>query len=173
MDANPEAILVGAPLDGTKNPKTVVMGTTFQDITGIVTYQFNTYRILPLTAPQLIALPSENPAATSLTSVPFDSSTGCELLSFGGYNVENLSPTSDHLPSVADHIVKYLKAPVVIFVQEVQDDNGPTDDGVVSSEATLAALVGAIVTAGGPKYSWAVVNPANKMVASIRPLLLH
>lgn len=37
-DANPEALLIDNPLDGTNNPITSV-GTTFSDITGIVQYQ--------------------------------------------------------------------------------------------------------------------------------------
>ena len=42
--------------------------------------------------------------------------------------MENLTPTSAHLPAVAAHIVDYLKSPDLIFVQEVQDNNGPTND---------------------------------------------
>ena len=38
-DANPEAIIVGAPLDGSKNVPTA-LGNTYEDITGVVTYQY-------------------------------------------------------------------------------------------------------------------------------------
>lgn len=38
-DANPETIIIGAPLDGTKNP-TAATGMVFEDITGVVTYQY-------------------------------------------------------------------------------------------------------------------------------------
>ena len=37
-DANPEAVIIGNPLDGSKNPKTA-MGMTLTDITGVVAYQ--------------------------------------------------------------------------------------------------------------------------------------
>lgn len=37
-DANPEVVIVGSPLDGTKNPK-VSLGKQFADITGIIAYQ--------------------------------------------------------------------------------------------------------------------------------------
>ena len=37
-DANPEVVIVGSPLDGTKNPK-VSLGKTFADITGVIEYQ--------------------------------------------------------------------------------------------------------------------------------------
>jgi hypothetical protein len=36
-DGNPEAIIIGSPLDGTKNPSTA-LGSRLSDITGIVTY---------------------------------------------------------------------------------------------------------------------------------------
>lgn len=37
-DGNPEAVMIGSPLDGTKNPAPS-LGSQFSDITGIVTYQ--------------------------------------------------------------------------------------------------------------------------------------
>lgn len=43
-DANPESIIVGGPLDGTKNP-TTSLGMTFTDITGVVNYQCVTSRL--------------------------------------------------------------------------------------------------------------------------------
>ncbi|KAF7299071.1 hypothetical protein MIND_00855400 [Mycena indigotica] len=55
-DANPEAVLLGKPLDGTKNPK-VAIGTTLSDIVGVVTYQFGWYYVLPLTAPTVLFQP--------------------------------------------------------------------------------------------------------------------
>jgi len=38
-DANPEAVIIGPPLDGTKNPQSA-LGATFSDITGVVAYQY-------------------------------------------------------------------------------------------------------------------------------------
>jgi hypothetical protein len=39
-DANPEAIRMSKPLDGTAVPKTVIIGTQFEDIIGVVSYAF-------------------------------------------------------------------------------------------------------------------------------------
>jgi hypothetical protein len=50
-------------------------------------------------------------------------------LTVGAYNVENMTPNSAHIPGVAEHIVNHLKLPDLVFLQEVQDDTGPTDDG--------------------------------------------
>lgn len=38
-DGNPEAILVGSPLNGTRNVATA-LGNVYEDITGVVTYQY-------------------------------------------------------------------------------------------------------------------------------------
>lgn len=124
-DANPETIIIGTPLDGTKNPTTTRMGDTVEEITGIVTYAFGYYRILPATAIKLIK--SQTPALPSPTK--FESSGKCDGITVGAYNVENLAATSKHHPLLAAHIVNYLKSPDIIFVQEVQDDNGPTGNG--------------------------------------------
>lgn len=38
-DGNPETVIIGAPLDKTKNPQ-VAVGFALSDITGVVTYQW-------------------------------------------------------------------------------------------------------------------------------------
>lgn len=38
-DLNPEMVIIGSPLDGTKNP-TMAIGKTLSDITGVVQYQY-------------------------------------------------------------------------------------------------------------------------------------
>jgi hypothetical protein len=123
-DGNPEAIIIGTPLDGTRNPTTTKLGDTVQDITGIVTWAFDYYRILPLTALKVTG--SATPALPPPTTLI--SSGSCSGISVGDYNVENLAPTSAHLPKIADHIVTYLKTPDLLFLQEIQDNDGPTDD---------------------------------------------
>lgn len=123
-DANPEAIIIGTPLDGTRNPTTTKMGDTIEDITGVVSYAFGFYRILPLTAIKVTS--SLQPTLPSPTTL--ESSGKCNGITFGAYNVENLAPNSTHHPFLAEHIVNYMKSPDIIFVQEVQDDNGPTND---------------------------------------------
>jgi hypothetical protein len=38
-DGNPEAIIVGSPLDGTKNSGTA-LGNVYEDISGVIAYQY-------------------------------------------------------------------------------------------------------------------------------------
>ncbi|KAF1949732.1 DNase I-like protein [Byssothecium circinans] len=156
-DANPETIIIGSPLDGTSNPSTTKLGDELEEITGVVTYAFGFYRILPTTAikvtkSQKTALPS---------STKLISEGKCDGITFGAYNVENLAPNSTHLPNIASHIVEYLKSPDFVFLQEVQDDNGPTNDAVVSANRTLSTLTAAISAAGGPNYAFADIDPTS------------
>ncbi|KAJ5677239.1 endonuclease/exonuclease/phosphatase family protein [Penicillium maclennaniae] len=124
-DSNPEAVLVGSPLDGSKNPKDTKLGDAIGDITGIITAAYG-------------------------------------ALTFGVYNVNNLAPSSKTLPKIAQHIVQYLKSPTLVFLQEIQDDDGPTNDGVVSANKTLSTLVQAITNQGGANYSFIDIDPINK-----------
>jgi hypothetical protein len=111
VDGNPEAVIVGAPLDGTDNPATAV-GTTFSDITGVVVFQcvcflkgvyhsrilisvrrFGFYYVLPTTAMQVTSSP--DPVIPPSTIVP-DLLDECSL-TFGDYNVRLQFPTNTRL----------------------------------------------------------------------------
>ncbi|MFJ9350878.1 endonuclease/exonuclease/phosphatase family protein [Streptomyces sp. NPDC101237] len=84
-------------------------------------------------------------------------------LALATYNVENLDPTDadDKFARLAKGVVKNLSSPDIVTLEEIQDDNGATDDGTVSAEATLKKFTAAIVAAGGPTYSWRYVDPVN------------
>jgi len=72
-----------------------------------------------------------------------------------------MAPNSTHIPVVANHIAKYLNTPDIMFVQEIQDDSGTTDDGVVSANLTLATLVNAIRKESGILYSFIDIAPVD------------
>ncbi|KAF5669014.1 putative endonuclease exonuclease phosphatase family [Fusarium heterosporum] len=155
-DANPEAIVIGSPLDGTKNPSDTKLGDYVGEITGVVSYAFGFYRILPLTAVKVSkASNAEHPA------VSFTSQKSCKGITVADYNAENLNPTSAHLPLVVKQIVEKLRTPDLIFLQEVQDNSGAANDGVVSANQTLAALADGIEESSGVVYDWAEVVPDN------------
>ena len=54
-----------------------------------------------------------------------------------------------------------LQAPDILSVEEVQDNSGATNDGVVAADQTLTKLVTAISAAGGPTYQWRELDPVN------------
>ncbi|MFJ9852077.1 endonuclease/exonuclease/phosphatase family protein [Streptomyces sp. NPDC101150] len=84
-------------------------------------------------------------------------------LAVATYNVENLSPTTPQakFDRLAKALVTNLSAPDVVALEEVQDDNGATDDGTVTAGATLKKLTDAIKAAGGPAYEWRQIDPQN------------
>jgi predicted extracellular nuclease len=171
---NPEIVAIGSPLDGTKNPD-VWMGSTVTEIVGIVTYAFGFYTVLPLTAPTVITHNETLQAPTTLT-VPTEDAN-CTL-TFGDYNVENMTYNSTHLPVAASQIVDYLKSPDIVFLQEIQDDTGPTNDGVVSSNRTLQTFVDAISAHSGVNYSYVYIPPVDgqdggEPGGNIRPAFLY
>ena len=54
-----------------------------------------------------------------------------------------------------------LATPDVVALEEIQDNTGPTNNGVVAADVTLDKLTAAIVTAGGPAYQWVQINPVD------------
>jgi predicted extracellular nuclease len=158
-DANPEAIIIGSPLDGSANPKDTKLGDELEDITGVVANVFGFYYILPLTKLSVTRVNSPQlPPPTTLVS-----DGACSGITLGQYNIENFSPQSTTINAVARQIVDYLKSPDILFLQEVQDNNGPTDNGVVDANVTLSTLISAITNASSPvKYAFTQINPLNK-----------
>lgn len=77
------------------------------------------------------------------------------------FNVENLDPgdPSSKFATLADLIVNNLRSPDILVLEEIQDNNGPTNDSVVDASQTFAAVIGAIVATGGPVYDYRQVNP--------------
>lgn len=135
----------------------VELGDSLGSVTGILTYYNGIYELVPTTQVTVIHTEQEKP----VTSFHKDD----QNLLISDYNIENfntLDPANaDRLKQVAQIIVKNLDNPDILALQEIQDDSGTTNDGTVSAEQNLAALVQAIAAAGGPTYSWAEVDPAN------------
>ncbi|MEV7285941.1 endonuclease/exonuclease/phosphatase family protein [Streptomyces sp. NPDC093252] len=82
-------------------------------------------------------------------------------LAVATYNVENLDPADQTFEEHAAAIVTSLRSPDILSLEEVQDDNGATNNGTVSAEQTLTKLTDAIVAAGGPAYQWRSIDPVN------------
>ncbi|MGW3093604.1 endonuclease/exonuclease/phosphatase family protein [Streptomyces sp. NPDC001102] len=82
-------------------------------------------------------------------------------LAVATYNVENLDPSDTTFAAHAAAIVNNLQSPDIVSLEEIQDNDGATDDGVVDASATVNKLIDAIVAAGGPKYDWRSIDPVN------------
>jgi predicted extracellular nuclease len=155
-DSNPESIIIGAPLDGSKNDNATKLGDELEDITGVVTYVFGFYAIFPQTGTKVKRSIDAFPPPSAISS-----NGRCNGLTFGQYNIENFAPNNSRVPLVAEHIVDYLNTPSIMFLQEVQDNSGETNDGVTNSNLTLASLSQAISEISGVDYLWVNVDPVN------------
>ncbi|MGQ0839707.1 endonuclease/exonuclease/phosphatase family protein [Actinokineospora sp.] len=84
-------------------------------------------------------------------------------LSVATYNVENLSArdTQAKIDRLAAAVVNNLATPDILSLEEIQDNTGPTNDGVVAADQTLQRFADAIVAAGGPRYQWRQIDPVN------------
>ncbi|EWC62104.1 putative large secreted protein [Actinokineospora spheciospongiae] len=84
-------------------------------------------------------------------------------LAIATYNVENLSPvdTQAKFDRLASVVVTNLAAPDVLSLEEIQDNTGPADDGVVAADQTLTRFTDAIAAAGGPRYQWRLIDPVD------------
>ncbi len=82
-------------------------------------------------------------------------------LAVATYNVENLDPADATFEEHAAAIVHNLQSPDIVSLEEIQDDNGATNDGTVAADRTVTKLIDAIVAAGGPKYAYRSIDPVN------------
>ncbi|MGE3270580.1 MAG: endonuclease/exonuclease/phosphatase family protein, partial [Chloroflexota bacterium] len=86
-----------------------------------------------------------------------------DTLSVATFNVENVSPRERpaKLARLTEAIVDGLGAPDLLALQELQDESGAADDGVVTATRTAGALTDAILAAGGPAYEYRDIPPEN------------
>jgi predicted extracellular nuclease len=82
-------------------------------------------------------------------------------LAVATYNVENLDPSDDTFAAHAAAIVNNLRSPDIVSLEEIQDNNGATNDGTVAADRTVTELIDAIVAVGGPRYDWRGIDPVN------------
>lgn len=152
---HPERVIIGDGL--VDDPPAVTVGDRLSGgIEGVLHYSYGAYKLLN-TAPLMVAgREPVKPAATTLLA-------DADHVTVATFNVENLFAGSDEarFTALARTIVHHLGAPTVLALQEIQDDTGAEDDGVVSAERTLGKLVDAVAGIGGPRYDWRQIDPVN------------
>ena len=118
------------------------IGTKFGDITGVVTYNFGSYEVIPTGPVQVVEESKLKPMSTSLMPILSSGSA----LNVASMNALNLDPTDGDkkFQDLAGIIVKNLRSPDIVALQEVQDENGAEKSGTISAALTLQLLVTAI-----------------------------
>src|SRR5262249_24738352 len=121
---------------------------------GVIDYSFGNFKLQVISLPPL----SDNGLTQEVTTP-----AGTNQLAVATFNVENLAPTdpSAKFSRLAGLIVDNLQAPDVIAIEEIQDNNGVTNDGTVDASTTWSLLISAISTAGGPTYDYRQIDPVN------------
>ncbi|MGH2750582.1 MAG: lamin tail domain-containing protein [Actinomycetota bacterium] len=151
-DFNPERVILD---DVLASMPVVNVGDTFTDpIVGVLDYSFGNFKLLATATPST--------SSSGLGREHTDAAVAGEL-NAASFNVENLDPGDGpaKFDGLAQQIVDNLAAPDIIGLQEVQDGNGPTNDGTVDASATYQALIDAISAAGGPHYEFRDIAPLN------------
>jgi predicted extracellular nuclease len=152
-DGNPERITLDDVI--TPLPNMNVGDHYSGAIVGVMDYNFGN-PFLNVTSPGLTRI------ADGVTREMTDP-TAVNELAVSTFNFENLAFTNPQskFDGLASLIVNNLRSPDVLAGEEVQDNNGATDNGIVDATQTLQRLVDAIVAAGGPTYQWREIDPVN------------
>lgn len=153
-DFNPERIIIDDVL--VSDEPLVNVGDRLNGaIVGIIDYSFSNFKLLNTTP---LSATSNN--LTRETSTLIGDS---DRLTVGAFNVENLSPNdnSSKFTNLANRIVNNLLSPDILSLEEVQDNNGATNDSVVDASQTYQLLIDAIIAAGGPAYEFRQINPVD------------
>ena len=117
---------------------------------------FNNFEILVPVAPTVV---TPSPLAREVTTLERAANT----LTVATFNVENLDPGDGaaRFASLGQAIVVNLKSPDIITLAEMQDNNGPVNNGIVAADLTFQTLIDAIAAAGGPAYTYRQIDPVN------------
>jgi predicted extracellular nuclease len=131
----------------------VNVGAQLGNVTGVMDYSFNNYKLYLTQPASVIANGLQKESAV----------IGPGRLGIGSYNVENLAATTSaaRIDAVAAQIAFNLGAPQIVALQEMQDNNGTVNNGVVAADLTLDRLRDAVNAATGRSYAWVNVDPAN------------
>ncbi|MBN3907988.1 MAG: hypothetical protein HWQ35_15950 [Nostoc sp. NMS1] len=153
-DFNPERIQIDDTLFTSGSSPKVNVGATFDTITGVVDYNFSNYEVLPT---------SVTVTSNTLTKEVTNLTPTTDQLTVATFNVENLDigDGATKFNNLASRIVNNLKSPDIISLEEIQDNNGPTNDSVVDASVTFQTLIDAITAAGGPTYQYRQINPVD------------
>jgi predicted extracellular nuclease len=152
-DFNPERVILDNEA-GTTYPAANVGDRYAGALIGVLDYSFGNFK-LHVTQPLTLSAG----AIDRETTLP----AAAGELAVATFNVENLDANepASKFELLADLIVDNLASPDIVALEEVQDNNGATNDAVVAASETLSKLVAAISAAGGPTYDWRQIDPVD------------
>lgn len=182
----------GVLLDETENPDiiqvcdilmpkdslyySVFPGDSISYITGVVAYNYGYFNILPRSASDFgivtrgeisgdlynVRGTAAPPAFRSKEALSTLNTPHISIISTNQFNLQ----VKVNEKRVSDYIRINLKSPHIIFLQEIQDNNGEVNDGVVNSDVTLSLLTDLLnssvySTYSTRNYNFIYVSPEN------------
>ena len=149
-DYNPERIIIDDLLTILPDLDT---GDRFEKpLIGILDYNFGNFHLQVTQRPVVVK-------GNLLREIVQDA--GEDELSIASLNVQNLDPSDGQkrFDDFAALIIKNLKSPDILSLDEIQDNNGPANDAVTDGSLTYKMLIQAILAAGGPLYDFREIAP--------------
>jgi len=151
-DLHPERVRLSAALLGSPMPLFGI-GDVLTDVSGVVSYRAGNYELL-LDAVPVRVTPGR--LSREIARLP----SGATRVRVATFNLHNLSLREPgRMAEIGRVIVSQLGAPEILGVEEIVDDSGAANDGVVDATLTLRALVAAVRGADGPAYDFREVLP--------------
>ena len=150
-DFNPERILVDDSLRSL--PGDVPIGTRpVGALIGVMDYTYGMFKLQPIAKPQFVY---------GQELVDFSPEAPESDLTVAAYNVENLDAedSEERFTTFANHVVVNLRSPDIIVLGEIQDNDGEEQSGDASAELTGQAMIDAILSIGGPEYTYVDITP--------------
>ena len=156
FDFNPERILF---ILNHENQEEVHTGYILaEEVTGILDYSYGNYKVNVFGLGHFTGDEPEVPIIENSE----------EPLSILSYNVENLSRFDEsRIRDLARSISGILDHPDLLILNEILDDSGVEDDGVVTADLTLQMLVEEIAAQRGVHYNYIDNPPDNNQDGGI------
>lgn len=120
---------------------------------GVLDYSFGNFEVL---VTDTFTVDTSTQVTREVTALAGSASR----LTIATFNVENLGGNADATDR-AEQIVNNLGSPDIVVLEEIQDNNGTTNDGTVDATTTFNNLISSIQAAGGPAYAFAQINPTD------------
>ncbi|SHN42147.1 lamin tail domain-containing protein [Cryptosporangium aurantiacum] len=123
-------------------------------IDGVLDYGRGDYRVEVLATPGIVG--SKIAPETARPAAPTD-------LTVSSINVTTVNPTGEttRVRQLAATVVRGLRSPDIVSVEEMPDDDGRASDSQVDAEQGWKALIDTIRAAGGPRYDYRQIDPVS------------
>lgn len=155
-DFNPERILLSNAI--VRDFPVVDVGDSFDGVVfGVVDYTFGNYKLL---VSEPLPPVSRGGLARETTSLQPESASQLTIASLNVENLDALDPM-DKFAELGRIVVGHLGSPDLLALEEVQDNDGSQDRGVVDATDTLRRFASAIQVAGGPSYVFEQIDPVD------------